>query len=101
MVTYREARTLVPYEAAYLAGLIDGEGTITLSRRHRTDNRQLMVSISSCKRPILDYVQQVSDVGKITAKRVYNPRHAPSYTYAVTNRQDLSLLSQVRTYLRS
>lgn len=59
MVTYREARILATDEAAYLAGLIDGEGTITLSRRHRTDNRQLVISISSCERPILNYVQQV------------------------------------------
>ena len=101
MVAYREALNLSPEEAAYLAGLIDGEGTITLGRKHKGDNRQLIVSISSTERPILEYVQRISGVGKITGKRIYEPRHAPGYTYCVTNRQALSLLSQVCAYLRS
>jgi hypothetical protein len=33
-------------EAAYLAGLIDGEGTIALSRRHASEHRQLVLSIT-------------------------------------------------------
>lgn len=28
-------------DAAYIAGLIDGEGSVTLSRRHRNENRHL------------------------------------------------------------
>jgi hypothetical protein len=28
---------------AYIAGLIDGEGTITLTRLHRSQNRQLVI----------------------------------------------------------
>jgi hypothetical protein len=38
---YREVRLLSVAEAAYLAGLIDGEGTVTLSRKHAGDMRQL------------------------------------------------------------
>jgi hypothetical protein len=33
--------------AAYIAGLIDGEGTVTLTRKHANENRQLAISISS------------------------------------------------------
>ncbi len=33
MSTYREVRLLSVAEAAILAGLIDGEGTVTLSRK--------------------------------------------------------------------
>jgi hypothetical protein len=28
-------------DAAYIAGLIDGEGTVTLTRKHRNENRQI------------------------------------------------------------
>jgi hypothetical protein len=34
-------------DAAYIAGLIDGEGTITLTRIHSNENRRLVVSIDS------------------------------------------------------
>jgi hypothetical protein len=39
---YREVAPLSQVDAAYIAGLIDGEGTITLSRRHANDRRQLV-----------------------------------------------------------
>jgi len=39
-MVYKVARTLTIDEAAYLAGLIDGEGTITLSRRHAEASRE-------------------------------------------------------------
>ena len=42
-MSYRKAKKLTPPEAAYLAGLIDGEGTITLSRRNRTTKRELFI----------------------------------------------------------
>ena len=98
---YREVRTLEPVQAAYIAGLVDGEGTVTLSRRHKSENRQLVVSISNTERPLLDYVLEVVGVGKITSKKTYRSHHAPSYTYSISNRQGLSLLKQVQPYLRT
>ncbi|ACL72584.1 LAGLIDADG family homing endonuclease [Thioalkalivibrio sulfidiphilus] len=87
-------------DAAYIAGLIDGEGTVTLTRKHRNENRQLAVTISSTERNLLDFVKETLGVGKITRKRVAQTHHSPSYTYAVYNRQALRLLEQVRPYLR-
>jgi hypothetical protein len=39
--------------AAYIAGLVGGEGTITLSRIHRNERRRLVVCISNNELPIL------------------------------------------------
>ena len=33
-------KTLSEVEAAYVAGIIDGEGTVTLTRTHRGENRR-------------------------------------------------------------
>lgn len=88
-------------QAAYLAGLVDGEGTVTLSRRHKSENRQLVVSISNTELPLLQYVLEVVGVGKITSKKTYRSHHAPGYTYSVSNRQGLSLLKQIHPYLRT
>jgi hypothetical protein len=98
---YRTARTLAAAEAAYLAGLIDGEGTVTLTRKHANENRQLAISISSTERKILEHVLDLTGVGKITNKRRDHEHHQPSFAYAVYNRQALALLRQIYPYLRS
>jgi hypothetical protein len=69
MATYRRVGMLHREEAAYIAGLIDGEGTISLSRKHAQDNRQLVVSISSTEAPLLHYVLKTVRAGRVTTKR--------------------------------
>jgi hypothetical protein len=46
-------------DAAYIAGVIDGEGTITLTRLHAHESRRLVVSIASTEEPLLKFVRQV------------------------------------------
>lgn len=98
---YKKVQDLSPAQAAYLAGLIDGEGTITLSRRNRYKHRGLVVTISNTEMILLKHVQTVTGVGKITNKRIAQPSHTPSYTYQVTNRQALGLLEQITRYMKS
>ena len=98
---YKEVKLLDQTDAAYIAGLIDGEGTVTLSRRHRTENRQLVVSISNTDRPLLEYVLNSVGAGKITNKRTYQSHHTASYTYTISNRQALDLLNQTFPYLKT
>ena len=98
---YRKAKKLAPTDAAYLAGLIDGEGTITLSRRNRNKYRALVVTVSNTELDILKYAQAITGVGKITNKRIVKPIHTPSFTYQVANRQALDILEQIAEHLRS
>lgn len=92
---------LDPTLAGYVAGLIDGEETVTLSRLHRNENRRLVVSISNNDLAMLQYVQGVIGAGRITSKRKSRPHHAASYTYQVSSRQALDLLEQIAHLLRS
>jgi hypothetical protein len=88
-------------EAAYVAGIIDGEGTITLTRTHRGENRRPLLSVSSTESALLLYVQSVIGVGRITGKACSRAHHTPSFTYVVSSRQALAVLSQVVQYLRT
>ena len=88
-------------DAAYLAGLIDGEGTVTLTRKHKNENRQLAISIANTEKQLLDFCFNTIGAGKITRKRKNQDHHTASFTYAIYNRQALSLLEQVLPYLRS
>ena len=101
MSRYRKVKLLSRTDAAYIAGFIDGEGTISLTRRHRQDNRQLAVTISNTELSPLMFVRDTSGAGRITSKLTYRENHARSYTYGLFNRQALALLGQIEPYLRS
>ena len=101
MAKYKSTAKLSESEAAYLAGLIDADGTITLCRKHKNENRQLAVSISNTDRQLLEFVRNSVSSGNITSKRTTKSNHTPSYTYAVYNRQAFSLLEQITKYLKT
>lgn len=97
----RAVNRLAATDAAYIAGIIDGEGTISLTRRHRNENRQLEISISNTDLPLLKFVKECVGAGRITSKRTYQDNHTKSATYSISNRQALGLLEQVNRYLRT
>jgi hypothetical protein len=101
MNTAKTVRILLPTEAAYIAALIDGEGTITLTRPHRNSNRQLAITISSTEKCLLDFVIDCTCAGKITNKRNSQAHHKSSFVYALHNRQALQLLAQIQPHLKS
>jgi hypothetical protein len=92
---------LAPEACAYIAGLIDGEGTITLTREHRGENRRLVVSIANTELALLDFVRQAVGAGRVTRKRVTSDAHTPSFAYRITSRQAVALLQQILPHLRS
>jgi hypothetical protein len=94
-------RTLSPEQAAYIAGLIDGEGTITLTSEHRGERRRLVVSIANTEMALLSFVLEATGVGKITKKKITKAEHTPSFSSRVTSPQALSLLAQIWPHLRS
>jgi hypothetical protein len=101
MAGYRKAKNLSREDAAYIAGLIDGEGTLSLSRRHRGENRQFVISISNTESRLLNYVCRAVGAGRTTRKRTSKSHHTPSRTYTISNRQALDLLRQITPYLRT
>ncbi len=101
MAEYKQTKILKQAVAAYIAGLIDGEGTITLSRRHANEHRQLVVSIANTELALLEFVINHVGTDKITRKRTISDSHTASYCYSISNRQAFSLIEQVTPYLHS
>lgn len=101
MAPPREVKRLPKPVAAYIAGLVDGEGTVTLARQHSNEGRRLALSISNTEIALLEFVRDSVGAGHITGKRTYSPRQTPSFTYAGTSRQALAVLEQIVPYLRS
>src|SRR5262245_2543199 len=93
--------SLEPTEAAYIAGIVDGEGTIALSRLHRNEGRRPVVSISSTERSLLEFIQSAVGSGRITSKVCSRSHHTPSFAYCLTNHRALVLLEQIGPYLKT
>lgn len=85
-------------EAAYAAGILDGEGSISLVRVHKTRSPSPQVSVSSTDRELLNWLQERFG-GTIVRKRTYKPHHSPSYDWKVTDRKALSVLACLRPFL--
>jgi len=45
------------WEAAYLAGIIDGEGSITLTKMHKGEHRRPCLTIPSTDLELLNYLK--------------------------------------------
>jgi len=99
--SYGKLRRLNSVEAAYIAGLIDGEGTIALSHRTKNEYRRLEVAISNTDFKLLRQVKSSVGAGQIARKRPRNKRHAMGYTYRICNRQAFNLLIQISSYLKT
>ncbi len=97
----RLATSLTPEVAACIAGIIDGEGTITLTRLHARENRRLVVSIANTELQLLQFMIDHVGAGKITRKKTSSDQHSPSFCHAITSGQALTLLQQIFPYLRS
>ncbi|MEK4028080.1 LAGLIDADG family homing endonuclease [Pseudobacillus sp. FSL P4-0506] len=89
------------WEAGYLAGIIDGEGSITLTRMHQREHRRPCITISSSDKELLLYIQTLTG-GAISNKKNYKPGlHKDSYTLSIKNKESvLMILKEVSPYLR-
>ena len=89
------------WEASYIAGIIDGEGSITLTRWHTKEHRRPCISIASTDLELLMYVQSLTG-GKINSKRNYNPdKHKDSFTLTVLKKDEVfSSLQSILPFLR-
>ena len=85
-------------DAAYIAGFLDGEGSIMILPRARSIN--VRVTVTNCVRSILDWLVNVTEVGAVGAKPSKNNNARQSYHYVCNAEAALTLLQQVRPYLR-
>ena len=87
-------------EKAYIAGIVDGEGSIMLTKFHKNQYHSPCVSIASTDLELLEWVKNTIKGGKITSKKNYNKnRHKNSYTYTIIYDEAIQLLQDIEPYL--
>ena len=86
-------------EKAYIAGLVDGEGSVTLSRKQRNETPSPEVSIANNNLQLLDWVKNIVGAGKITSKSKNKIYHAQSYTWSIRDNKAICFLNGIKNYL--
>lgn len=102
MIVFMKGRLdMEKWEAAYVAGIIDGEGSITLTRMHEKEHRRPCITIASTDKELLIYIQSLTR-GIIINKKNYNPnKYKNSYTLYIKKKLDVfHTLQSITPFLR-
>ena len=87
-------------EKSYIAGIIDGEGSIMLQKFHINEYPAPCVSIASTTLSLLTWMKNIIGSGKIITKKNYNPdKHQNCYSYIVKYDNAIKLLEDIYPYL--
>jgi len=89
----------VEEDYAYAAGLIDGEGTITLSRDHAKRNRIPVISMTSTTPELILWIQEQFG-GQVRHHRTYRAHHRDSMIWSIKYDCAIEALRHVRPYLK-
>lgn len=84
----------------YTAGLIDGEGTITLSKTNASDKyRHPVVSVTSTSYELLEFLKD-NFGGHISVQKVYKETHKQSWSWAVSNDAAIKMIEQIYPFIK-
>lgn len=100
--TGRKSKALTIAEAAYIAGLIDGEGWIGLMSRRATDRPARFIpamAININSGEVLEWLVEVTGLGNVLRVKSHKSNHEHSYRWMITSSSAASLLRQIRPYL--
>ena len=91
------ANTLILTDAAYLAGFVDGEGSIMLTPRR--DKVALKFSVSNTNKAILDWIAIVTGVGAVQQHRKASDTNKTCFQYQANSEAAESIIEQLLPYL--
>lgn len=87
-------------DLAYVAGLIDGEGSIQLDHRGGPSaHRAPVVSLTNTSRPIIDFLKERFG-GTVCEQKRYAEHHRQAWIWRVCHDRALSFLAEVAPHLR-
>lgn len=87
---------IAPLDLGWLAGVIEGEGSISL-RSGARNSRWVVVRVAMTDRDVIERLRAVTGFGKITTVSPRNPAHLDQYQWAVGSRAECqALLTAIR-----
>ncbi|MEW5758266.1 MAG: hypothetical protein AB1755_02170 [Candidatus Omnitrophota bacterium] len=91
-------KPLKEVEKAYLAGIVDGEGTVTLMRHHRNETHTPYVSVANNNLKLLKWIK-IKIGGVVISKKKRMSHHNNSYAWYVCQNRAIDFLNEIKRYL--
>ena len=87
-------------EKSYIAGIIDGEGSIMLQRIHKNEFPSPCISVASTSLELLSWLKKTIKKGMIISKKNYNTEvHKYCYSYVLRRNDAIKLIEEIYPYL--
>jgi hypothetical protein len=83
---------------AYLAGIVDGEGTVTLMKHHKNETHIPFVGIANNNLKLLKWIKSIVG-GNICTKKKRLPHHNNSYVLNIRQDRALRFINEIKKYL--
>lgn len=90
-------------DCAYIAGFIDGEGSIMIIKRgNLVDSYGIRTTIAQSEKGVfvLEWIKEITGIGSIVNKPRFNPLHANNCFWQVNSDAAETLLLQILPYLK-
>lgn len=85
-------------DAAYIAGLVDGEGSVILYMHREVVSVRLY--IANTFRPVLEWLTQTTGVGRVVAGRAETEKAKASWAWQCQSEAAETVLRQIRPFMR-
>ncbi|MFH1875102.1 MAG: LAGLIDADG family homing endonuclease [Pseudomonadota bacterium] len=86
-------------EKAYIAGIIDGEGTVTLTRKHKNETPTPVISIANNSLELLKWLKVKLCTGTITKRTKRKAHHNQAFVYEIRDDKALKFLAEIKDLL--
>jgi hypothetical protein len=83
---------------AYMAGILDGEGTITLTREHSRQKRSPSVSVTNTAIEILNIFKETYG-GSIISQKTYQEHHKKAWIWKAQYNRAIECIESLYPYL--
>lgn len=98
-VKHADARDLSVSEAAYIAGLIDGEGSIGGTHRNAKGRTSWFIRIYNTHRGVMEWLLKATNTGCIVNRQKEKPHHKKSYAWECFAWNAKHILEQALPYM--
>jgi|SRR5579871_467146 hypothetical protein len=97
---------LNPVDLAYLAGIVDGEGCISINRQKQKDYKKHpyayrgTINVHMTSESTIRWIHKTVKLGSVCFKPVHKKNHKNAWTWAVWSKQAALLIVQLLPYLK-
>lgn len=90
---------LTKEQAAYIAGIMDGEGSVMIASRGDHRSYSTLISVTNTSRPLLDWLLEKTAIGGVHDQHVATDKRKATWFWRCWGDGAVTLLKQISPYL--